>query len=469
MAAVPYFYDEQIKRFIIQFIRLFSNFQVQYGTGDEAALKVVPAHYGDMSRQGAHVLTNNSDNIMQCVPQISCYVTDLQYDRQRVQEPNFVSKMHIREREWNEDTGAYTNAQGNAFTVERLMPVPYILKMKTDIWTSNTEQKLQLLEQILCLYNPSLEIQSTDNYIDWTSLSLVLLTDVNWSNRSVPIGTDVPLDIATLTFEIPIWISAPVKVKKLGVIQKIIGGIYDAHGYLTVEDSENWELLSDRAYITPLNWGVLLSGNELRLLRYESTVTGQGELVNYPLEVNGTPENWHGFVNIYGKLTDGISQVRLLQSDGETEVVGTVTYHPADDTILLFSVDSDTIPVNTLDPVDAIINPQQVGPGSGLPVASTGQRYLLTQAIGDPINVDGADAWGNDTAPDSGIYPGMADVNDIIEYNGTQWVVDFDASETTSIEYASNLNTAVQYKWTGSDWVRSYEGEYKNGRWSLVL
>ena len=55
------------------------------------------------------------------------------------------------------------------------MPTPYTLSMKADIWTSNTDQKLQLLEQILVLFNPALEIQTTDNYIDWTSLSVVYL------------------------------------------------------------------------------------------------------------------------------------------------------------------------------------------------------------------------------------------------------------------------------------------------------
>ena len=42
--------------------------------------------------------------------------------------------------------------------------------------------KLQILEQILVLFNPSLEVQTTDNYIDWTSLTHVMLESVNWSS-----------------------------------------------------------------------------------------------------------------------------------------------------------------------------------------------------------------------------------------------------------------------------------------------
>jgi len=470
MSAVPFFYDEQIKRFLIQFIRLFSNFQVQFGTGDEAAFRRVPAKYGDISRQAAHVLTKNSENFLNVFPQISCYISNLRYDRDRVQEPNFISKMSIREREWDDNTQSYLTTQGNAFTIERHMPVPYTMVMKVDILSSNTEQKLQLLEQILCLFNPSLEIQSTDNYIDWTSLSAVLLTDTNWTSRSIPVGTETPIDVATLSFELPIWISLPAKVKKLGVVQKIIGGIYDADGNLNVDSIDEWILLSDRAYITPLNWGVLYNGGELTLLRYESTVAGEGEIINYPLELTGTKENWHAFVNMYGELTNGISQVRLLQSDGETEVIGTVAFHPTDDTLLLFTVDTDTIPVNTLTPITAIINPLTAGPGGVLPASSIGQRYLLTENIGSISNIDfssipsGATAWKGTGGEDL-----IAEVNDIIEYDGTEWIVSFDSSESTTIEYISNLATNVQYKWTGSNWVRSYEGEYINGRWSLVL
>ena len=40
------------------------------------------------------------------------------------------------------------------------MPVPYNLTMQVDIWTSNSDQKFQLLEQILTLYNPSVDINS---------------------------------------------------------------------------------------------------------------------------------------------------------------------------------------------------------------------------------------------------------------------------------------------------------------------
>jgi hypothetical protein len=171
---------------------------------------------------------------------MAVHINQLVYDRERVQEPNFVSTLNIRARAVDPDTGEYTDQQGGTYTVQRLMPVPYRLTLKVDVWTSNTEQKLMLLEQIMLLFNPAMEIQSTDNYIDWTSLSYVLLTDIDWSNRAVPAGSEETIDIASLTFELPIWISAPAKVTQLGVVQKIVNSIYDAQGQLPIRQWHRW-------------------------------------------------------------------------------------------------------------------------------------------------------------------------------------------------------------------------------------
>ena len=103
----------------------------------------------------------------------------------------------------------------------------YIKGAGKDKYATNTDQKLQLLEQILVLFNPSLEMQTTDNFVDWTSITVVNLENVQWSNRSVPVGVDSEIDIATLTFSIPIYISPPTKVKRMGVITNIITSMFD--------------------------------------------------------------------------------------------------------------------------------------------------------------------------------------------------------------------------------------------------
>lgn len=159
-----YFYSGQIRKFITQFIRIMNNFEVELGANRSGirSLYRVPIIYGDSSRHVASILAKNSSNNLPTVPAMSVTIGAIRYDRARVQEPQFVSKMRVSQRAYNDTTGEYTEYQGDQLLIERLMPVPYLLTLKLDIWTSNTDQKLQLFEQISVIFNPSLEIQSSE-------------------------------------------------------------------------------------------------------------------------------------------------------------------------------------------------------------------------------------------------------------------------------------------------------------------
>ena len=463
-----FFYDRQIRRYISQIVSVFSYFEVEFGNDDSGnpVYRRVPAKYATSDKMTAAILKNNSENTMLNVPAISVYVTGLEYQRDRMQDPSFVDKMNIRQKRYNSATETYSTDPGNAFTVERHMPVPYSLQYNVDIWTSNTEQKLQLLEQILVLFNPDFEIQSTDNYIDWTSLSYMQLENVNYSSRTVPVGGEEQLDIATLTFSSPIWISPPAKLKKLGVIESIITSLYNGQGNLSDDILEASNRLGDRIYTTP-------TGHNLLILNGQATIYSSGgidsgdDLSQLPVNITNTP--WAPYVSTFGELKNGITQLRLRKDNPDTlsEIVGTVSYHPTDPNVLLFNVDVDTTPANSLPPIDAIIDPVRSAPGiNGLPAASAGQRYLLLTPInsgkaGDD-DFDGADAWKS-----AGIDL-VADTYDIIQYTGSEWLVSW-SSNTDKQEFVTNLTTGVQYKWNGTDWVKSWEGEYPAGQWSLVF
>lgn len=462
-----FFYDGQIEKFIIQFIRIISGFQVEFGKDNQGVntLLRVPVFYGDSSRQVAQIIANNSENTMPTVPSMAVYISGLTYDRDRVQEPTHVSKMHIRQRAYNEVTQEYENAQGNAFTIERLMPVPYTLELKVDIWCSNARQKLQLIEQLVLMFNPAFELQSTDNYVDWTSLTAVFLESPNWSSRSVPMNSSTEIDVATLTFKLPIWISAPAKIKKLGVIERIIANTFVDSNISGDSLYTSYNIAGARQFFTPLDYGVLLIGNTLTLLKVSELETPREPTLTSPTKI-GTKDIWRSLVNIYGELRNGISQVRLMQPDGITEIVGTVSYHPTDESLLIFNADIDTYPTNTLQPINAIIDPTRVTVDNSILNPVTGTRYLLLNGIGSWDNPQGSGpaAWRGTNGQDL-----IANANDIIEYNGTNWIVSFDSQQSDSIQYVANLTTGTQYKWNLDQWVKSYEGEYKNGLWSLVL
>jgi len=464
-----YFYDKQIRRFLLQFTRMFSNYQVNVGTEGEPVLISVPIKDGDMSRSAAEIIANNSANSIACAPQFSFYINSLEYDRKNVQEPYHIDRKLVRQRAWNETTQLYEETEGNAFTVERHMPTPYILGLTLDYWSSNLSQKLQILEQILWIFNPSLEIQSTDNYLDWTSLSTVEIEpSIQWSSRSIPRGTtdDNEIDITSMKFKLPIWISPPARVSKGGIIHKIIANIYDDAGDMINAIQNDDILLGTRQKITPHGYQVLLIDNELQLLRVSNPAYVHNDPLA-PIEEQLSEVMWRPTIDEYGAIVEGISQIRLEGSEAlgtnGTEIVGTVRYHPTDGNRLLFDVDVDTLPTNTLSPVNAVINPLKSGPGAGLDPAVTGIRYLLTKGTGDIDDNSLATAWAGINGEEL-----VADVNDIIEYNGTEWVVSFKANDDAR-EFVTNIKTGLQYKWDLDQWIRSYEGIYAGGFWNLIL
>ena len=461
----------------MQFIRMMSNFSYVTGKNSKGVAETlqVPVKYGDMSRQVAQIIKKGSENTLIAAPQISCYISAFAYDRPRMQNPYHIDKKHIREREYDAVTDTYTGAPGQAHTIERIMPTPFKITFKADIFTTNTDQKLQILEQILVLFNPALELQTTDNFLDWTSLSYVELTDISYTSRAIPQGIADEIDVASLTFETPVWLSPPAKLKKLGVIEKIIMSIYDEDAGTVDVDGILGESLLSKQYVTPGQYGLLLLGNKATLLGSSlttaTTADNQDNRVFDSQSQYGNKVNWLTLEALYSKkFTNGLTQLKLQQSattvngdDIIVEVTGTAAIDPQDEYTVLFTVDSDTVPTNTLDAVDAVVNPLTFDPTD----VANGTRYLLTEDIGGANDAGNQSAWG-------GV---VASANDIIEKESGVWVKRFDAnfddstvdSTYTTVQYVTNLTTGVQYKWTGANgyWVKSYEGFYEPGTWSI--
>ena len=428
---------------------------------------------------------------------MTTHIQSMTYSRERVQEPNFVDKLHVRQRKFNDSTQTYSRTQGNAVTVERHMPVPYDLRLNLDIWTTNTEMKLQVLEQILCLFNPSLEIQSTDNYVDWTSLSLVQLENVNFSSRSIPTGTESDIDIATLTFSTPIYISPPVKVKRLGVITQVIQSIFNEdQGTIDLDLSRPTRQAYDDTPVpqADINTRIAIAGTgdiEEQLSSDGTFKTDVDVIIttahdNYELLVMNTSaklikkgtvgaETWTGYLkSMPFSFEGGVTELRLRRRDITNELVGTVVVNPLDPYDLTISWDTDTLPSDTVfygpngdrNKIDYIINPYKTNPTD---LKSGNPRILILDSINTSANVgeveyDGPDGWKNDNGSDF-----VASANDIVEWDGTAWHIVFNASdEDSTVVYTTNLNTGKQYKYDNNEWTLAFDGEYPNGTWRLA-
>jgi len=447
---MDYFYDGQIRRYVTQFMRVFIGFKYKAGDG---TLSHVPVMYGDMTRQVASIIKDNSENKMSTVPRIACYISGLEMDTTRLADASFVSKLHIKERAWEDVDGEieYKNYQGAGYTVERLMPTPFKLSMKADIWTSNTDQKLQLMEQILVLFNPSLEIQTTDNYIDWTSLSVIDLSTLNFSSRTIPQGGDSDIDICSIEFKMPIYISPPAKVKKLGVVRNIVANVFGESGDVLNLDDLIYAGNGNSIHNKNVNGNfriLLLKSNNDQPNDFDVSIVSPNEvIINNNLEPptkTGDPINWNTIVDIYGGYISGISKIFFLQADGN-ELGGTFVINELDPARLLVNLEdrpSNTVIVSSVYPagrttVDAIVDPYKFNPKrpnketADQPIVA-GTRYLVLDDVNNSPNVgtqvdnppfnptfnyDGPDAWKNLNGSDPVIK-----ANSIIEWSGTAWV-----------------------------------------------
>lgn len=482
---MQFFYDGQIRRYITQIVRLMSNFAYKDGKGE---LKTIPVMYGDLTRQVAHIIRDNSENKIPSAPRMAVYVTSLEMDRSRTADATFVSKLNVRERAFDENNQEYLNIQGANYTVERLMPTPYTLGINVDIWSTNTDQKLQILEQILMLFNPSLELQTTDNYVDWTSLTVLDLNGITFSSRGIPTGTESEIDIATLQFTTPIFISPPTKVKKLGVITKIITSIFNEQtGNIDLGLSmPEMKAYSDQPTDTAradINTTADGTVDTSKVVRTDADAVIGTTISDWDIVVLNSivqivdkgvvgTTNWRKVLDAYpGIYQAGISRILLERSDMNTTISGTFALNSLNENQIIVNWDADTIPTNTLingvtnrGTVDYIVDPLTYNPTAA---KVSGLRLLILGNIGSASNIDGADAWKNSNSTDF-----VAEANDIIEWNGTQWNILFDASANSNTEqltYVTNLNTGIQYKWDGNAWLLSFEGEYRKGTWNLSL
>ena len=463
---MDHFYDGQLRRYITQFIRAMSNFSYKDAKG---VVVQVPARYGDMNRQVAQILSKNSENVMPSAPFISCYIKELKFDRPRLQDPTFVSKVQIREREFDAQGNQYLNTQGANYTVERIMPTPYLLTFAADIWSSNTDQKFQIFEQIASIFNPSLDLQTTSNYIDWTSLSVLELTDQgSFSSRQIPQGVDQNIDIMNMVFTAPIWITPPAKVKQLGIITKIISNVFVLPDgtvnseYADLDSVANFGGNPSTTVVTPGDFDLLILDNVATLLTYEFTEQGDEIDVGDPKNIS----SWYRILDFYpGKFTAGLSQLRLTTPAGN-EIIARISLDPNDETRMVLTIDQDTVPTNTVidgitnrGTIDAIVNPDTFNPGT----VAAGVRYLILENINSVVDV-GPAAWLNSDG--SGF---TASANDIIEWTGNYWIIVFNSLTTTDVVYITNTRTGVQYKWENTAWSKSFEGVYDKAAWRLIL
>ncbi|NJO61029.1 MAG: hypothetical protein HC836_23045 [Richelia sp. RM2_1_2] len=369
----------------------------------------------------------------------------------------------MAERKFDTESGLYTKDLGNLYSVERSMPVPYDMGIKVDIWTTSEEQKLQIFEQLAVLFNPEVWFQSNVNPLDWTAITTIIQDGIEWSSRSVPVGTESSIDIMSWTFLVPIWINPPAKVRRQSVIHQIVTNIVEHECFGIGWDNRygDSDLLA-QIVTTPNNHQIRVDNEEVTLLSADgSEVNGFGNIFA-----------WKPLLEKYGVFKPGSTRLYIKRyatdlDDYTHDVTGILDYHPTKENVLLFTLDPLSLPGNTLQPINAVIDPHVQYPGYGLPLPILGQRYLLTE------NTWTEEVGGEDKNSQSGYTEAWqqltANANDIIEYTNSGWAVAFSAFASQDQQFVLNSYSGKQLTFDGKNWVLAVDGEYHPGFWRLGI
>jgi len=229
-----YFYDGALRTYLLQFCNIFAGMQVATGRGQcgEVEMMSVPITIGSRDRVAAAIAAGNTQNRPFSLPIMAATMNGLALAPTRKGVGTVDSRVYLPQ------GGVYPQ---DLKTVVRYMPIPYMMNVELAIYASNTDQLHQILEQILMLFDPVLQLQKSDSAFDWTKITSVELVGINNQENFPPAGDRRVLNWS-LNFDVPIYISPPANIKD-EMVKKVIVTIGDLDGFSINEFDEDGNML----------------------------------------------------------------------------------------------------------------------------------------------------------------------------------------------------------------------------------
>jgi hypothetical protein len=186
---------------------VFADMRVTVGRNEdnEPRYVTVPVYGASKDRVVAAIKSENTQNKPIRLPAMSAWFSNID------QAPEMrKGSAGVRRQTYMPNGGLFPD---DISVVEQRMPAPYKLNFELSVWASNQDQRHQILEQILMIFNPQIQIQTSDEPFDWAKITQVELIAIN-NDETVPAGTDRRVTRTNLEFQVPIWISVPTEIHK---------------------------------------------------------------------------------------------------------------------------------------------------------------------------------------------------------------------------------------------------------------
>ena len=241
-----YYYDEQLRSYIVQFAAIFAGMQVMVGWNEdnEPELIKVPIKNASMDRVVGHIKGENTQNKPLRLPIMSFHLTGIEMAPERRKAIG-----QTKRNTYMPTGGVFPD---DLKVIYQRQPVPYTAQFELGIWSSNQYQHHQIIEQILTLFDPLIQIQTTDEVFDTTRLTSVELVDVRL-DENVPQGADRRLIQTRMGFIVPIYLSTAIDARsnyvkdiflRIGAIGSDVSSSYDIISDLDSQDIEYEKVFS---------------------------------------------------------------------------------------------------------------------------------------------------------------------------------------------------------------------------------
>ena len=201
------FYHETMRKVVVAFGTMFNNIQLvrMNNAGEVTQTMKVPLAYGPKNKWLARLREdpNLTKKVAVTLPRIGFEIQNISYDASR--KLNSIQKLKK----------VNSSAQGKTMS-QQFMPVPYNMDFELNIMAKNSDDALQIVEQILPFFQPDYTVTLNDNTAMGTTRDIpIVLTNVGYEDSYEGDMMTRRAIIYTLSFTAKFYLYGPVTDQKV--------------------------------------------------------------------------------------------------------------------------------------------------------------------------------------------------------------------------------------------------------------
>ena len=214
-----HFYHKKIRNTVIAFGTIFNNVNIKRldSSGNPLQNIKVPLSYSPKEKFLARLdaqqdLTGDDSKVAITLPRMSFEITGYSYDATR--------KLNKNQKITKVTTNADTTKMNNQY-----MPVPYNVNFQLNVFTANSDDGLQIIEQILPYFQPDYTVTMIEDRTMDTKRDIpFILNSVDYSDDYTGSLTNLRRITYTLSFTAKVYLYGPISTN--AIIKKVSADLY---------------------------------------------------------------------------------------------------------------------------------------------------------------------------------------------------------------------------------------------------